>query len=109
MASYMLTPVVGGGGGGAINIETTFEISGNGNKSYLCCANAPVLTDNSSPLVGSDPKIISTHNEEYADLSDHSPPLLVSDSEPNQSSQSQKPHLLSSSEDEVESSFNSSN
>ena len=63
---------------------------------------------NSSPLVGSDPKVIDTHNEESADLSDHSPPLLVSDSELNQSAQSQEPHFLSSSEEEVGPSFYSS-
>ena len=59
MASYMCTPV---GGRGHINdIETSFGLSEKGKISYICDASAPVLRENSSPLEGSDPKIIYIH------------------------------------------------
>ena len=96
IATYMCNPERGEG---SINVEPSFEISDNGNKSYLCCENAPLLMDDPSPLVGST-------------LKHHSTPLLVSDLELNQNLelnlnvQNQDPRLLSSQKDGVESSVN---
>ena len=91
MASYMCTPV--GGRGNINDIETSFGLSEKGKISYICDASAPVLRENSSPLEGSDPKIIYIHNEEFADLLQDCPLLLMGDSELNQSAQSQEPHF----------------
>ena len=103
MASYMCTPV--GGRGHVNDVETSFGLSENGKKSFICDASAPVLRENSSPPVGSDPKIIYMHNEEFADLLQDCPPLLMGHSELNQSAQSQEPHFLNLPEEEMESSF----